>query len=94
MAASLDKLLSYLPSTPITRTQFDSLDDERFHLLTRKGVFPYEYVDSWEKLEEPSLPAKELFFSHLYGSDISDADCKHAQHVWEVSENIIQWGFL
>jgi len=86
MAASLDKLSSYLPSTPITRAQFNGLDDERFHLLTRKGVFPYEYVVSWERLEEPSLPAKELFFRHLSGSDISDAEYEHAQHVWEVSQ--------
>jgi len=84
MAASLDKLSSYLPSTPITRNHFDGLDDERFALLTRKGVFPDEYVDSWEKLDETSLPAKKLFFSHLTGSDISDEDYTHAQHVWEV----------
>jgi len=89
MAASLDKLSSYLPSTPITRAQFDGLDDERFRLLTRKGVFPYEYVDSWERLEEPSLPAKELFFSKLSGSDISDEDYEHAQHVWEVSQTSV-----
>jgi len=85
MAASLDKLSSYFPSTPIILAQFDGVDNERFRLLTRKGVFPYEYVDSWERLEEPSSPAKELFFSHLSGSDISDAYYEHAQHVWEVS---------
>ena len=84
MAASLDKLSSYLPSTPITRAQFSELEDERFRLLTRKGVFPYEYVDSWKRLHETSLPAKELFFSHLSGSDISDADYEHAQRVYEV----------
>ena len=89
MAASLEKLSSYLPSTSITHAQFDGLDDERFRLLTRKGVFPREYVDVWEKLEEPSLPAKELFFSKLSGSDISDEDYEHAQHVWEVSQTSV-----
>ena len=85
MAASLDEMASYLPSTPILRSQFDGQDEELLSLLTRKGVFPYEYASSWERLEEPSLPPKELFFSHLSGSDISDADYEHAQRVWTVS---------
>jgi len=89
MAASLDKLSSYLPSTLIIRAQFDGVDNERFRLLTRKGVFLYEYVDAWEKLEKPSLPTKELFLSKLSGSDISDADYEHAQHVWEVSQTSV-----
>jgi len=85
MAASLGKLASHLPSTPITRSQFPDLDEESLKLLTRKGVFPYEYTSSWECLEEKALPPKELFFSHLTGSDISDADYEHAQRVWTVS---------
>ena len=34
-------------------------------LVTRKGVYPYEYTDSWEKLDEDSLPGKEEFIVHL-----------------------------
>jgi hypothetical protein len=34
-------------------------------LVTRKGVYPYEYTDRWEKLEEKTLPSKENFYSTL-----------------------------
>ena len=43
-------------------------------LLLRKGVFPYEYMDDWEKFNETSLPEKENFYSHLNIEDITDAD--------------------
>ena len=33
----------------------------KFILLLRKGVHPYEYMDSWEKFDEPSLPNKKRF---------------------------------
>ena len=35
------------------------------NLLTRKGVYPYDYVSSLEKLSETQLPPKEEFYSHL-----------------------------
>ena len=35
--------------------------DEKFHLIIRKGVYPYEYMDSWNKFEETSLPPKMRF---------------------------------
>ena len=73
LASSLDKLSSYLPATPITRQQFAD-SDEMFQLVTRKGVFLYEYITSPEKLEERSLPPKERFYSKLTGSGISDED--------------------
>jgi len=85
MASSLDKLASYLQSTPITRQQFLHLDEETFKILARKGVYPYEYTNSLERLEETELPSKENFFSKLTGSGITDADYEHAQRVWRVS---------
>ena len=35
----------------------------QFVLLLRKGVYPYEYMDSWEKFDKTSLPPKEAFYS-------------------------------
>ena len=43
-------------------------------LLLRKGVYPYEYADTWERFSEISLPSKEDFYSNLNMEDISDID--------------------
>ncbi|CAH3154498.1 unnamed protein product, partial [Porites evermanni] len=51
-------------------------------LLTRKGVYPYDYVSSIEKLSETHLPPKQGFYSKLYDEDISDEDYQHAIKVW------------
>ena len=52
-------------------------------LLTRKGVYPYDYVSSLERLTETQLPPKEQFYSKLNDEDISDEDYSHAQNVWK-----------
>ena len=33
-----------------------SHNDEQFRFLLRKGVYPYEYMSSWDKFEETRLP--------------------------------------
>jgi len=81
MISSLDKLTSYLTSYDITRRQFQDLSDEKFKLLTRKEVFPYEYIDSWEKLKKRYLPPKGKFFSTLHRNGISEEEYSHALHV-------------
>ena len=55
-------------------------------MLLRKGVYPYEYMDSWEKFDETTLPPKEAFYSNLNLEDISDEDYAHAQKVWGAFE--------
>ena len=50
-------------------------------LLTRKGVYPYDYVTSINKLNETKLPSKEDFYSKLYDEEISDEDYQHAINV-------------
>ena len=55
-------------------------------LLTRKGVYPYDYVSSLEKLSETQLPPKEEFYSKLNDEDISDDDYQHAINVWNTFE--------
>lgn len=57
-------------------------NDKEFELLLRKGVFPYEHMDSAERMSETCLPPKDEFFSHLTDEHITDADYKHAQDVW------------
>ena len=51
-------------------------------LLVRKGVYPYEYMDSWSKFEEDRLPSIDDFYSKLNMSGISDDDYEHAKRVW------------
>ena len=55
----------------------------KFILLLRKGVYPYEYMDSWQKLGETSLPDKEAFYSNLNMDDITDVDYRHGKKVFE-----------
>ena len=51
-------------------------------LLTRKGVYPYDYIKSIETLSETQLPPKEEFYSKLNDEEISDDDYQHAIKVW------------
>ena len=52
-------------------------------LLLRKGVYPYEYMDSIAKFREPQLPAREAFFNRLNDEELSETDYEHAQKVWQ-----------
>ena len=66
--------------------QFCSGDLNKLILLLRKGVYPYEDMDSWKKFDETTLPPKEAFYSNLNLEDITDEDNVHAQKVWDVFE--------
>ena len=66
--------------------QFCNGDLNKFALLLGKGIFPYEYMDSWEKFDETTLPPKEDFYSELNLEGVSDKDYAHDQKVWEVFE--------
>ena len=58
----------------------------KFVLLLRKGVYPYEHMDSWERFDETSLQLKKAFYSQLNLEDITDKDYNHGQNVWDVFE--------
>ena len=49
----------------------------------RKGVYPYENMDDWEKLNEASLSETEHFYSHLKMEDVADTDYTHGKRVCE-----------
>ena len=44
---------------------FCNNDLNKFILLLRKGIYPYEYINNWERFNETSLPSKESFYSNL-----------------------------
>ena len=50
--------------------------------MLRKGVYPYEYMDNWERFNEISLPSKESFYSNLKMKDIEDIDYRHGNNVF------------
>src|SRR5271156_816226 len=82
MASSLDAL-----SKNLHKDQCKNLkkfySGKQLDLLLRKGVYPYEYIDSVDRLSETELPPKSAFYSKLNDSDISDEDYEHAQTVWK-----------
>ena len=63
--------------------EFCGYDMNKFITLLRKGVYPYEYMDEWNKFDEKELPGKESFYSNLTMEDISDTDYKHANNVFK-----------
>ena len=52
-------------------------------MLLRKGVNLYEYIDSWERFDEASLPDKKAFYSESNLGDIIDKDYTHTKNVFE-----------
>jgi hypothetical protein len=51
-------------------------------LVTRNGVYPYEYTSSWSKLDETTLPPKTEFYSSLTETSIEEDEYEHAIKVW------------
>ena len=80
MSSSLEKLVSNLPRQSFKYTS-QVFEDEELDLMVRKGVYPYDYMDSFDKFNE-KLPPKEEFYSILNDEDISDEDYEHAKDVW------------
>ena len=67
--------------------EFCSGDIKKFILLLREGVYPYEYMDSWERFNETSLPDKKDFYRNLNMEDITDVDHRHTKRVFKSFSN-------
>ena len=80
MSSGLEKLVSNLPKKSLKYTS-QKFKGKKLDLMARKGVYPYDYMDSFDKFSE-KLPAKEEFYSVLNNEHISDEDYKHTQNVW------------
>ena len=63
--------------------EFCNKDLNKFILLLRKGVYPYEYMDNWERFNDMSLPNKESFYSNLSMENIDDIDYRHGNNVFK-----------
>ena len=80
LQTSLASLVSNLSPDDFHNTKYTFRSNTS--LLTRKGVYPYDYVSSLDKLSETKLPPKEEFYSKLNDEDITDEDYQHAINVW------------
>ena len=63
--------------------KFCNGDLNKFVSLLRKDVYPYEYIDSWEKFNELSFPSKKGFYSELTLEDATNKDYNHGQKVFK-----------
>ncbi|VVC43751.1 Ribonuclease H-like domain,DNA polymerase, palm domain [Cinara cedri] len=83
MALSLASFASYLNTFEFEKFRKTKkiFKTEDMPLVTRKGVYPYEYTESWDNLEEDVLPRKEGFYSTLTEKNIDDDEYRHAKTV-------------
>ena len=81
MASSIDSL-----SKNLSREQFREMSnvfDSDTELLIRKGVYPYDYMDSFARFDETELPPIEEFYAKLRNSNVSPKHYEHAQKIWK-----------
>ena len=86
MSSSLDSLTKNLVGSGKKLFGFEDYSELQYGLLTRKGVYPYEYINCWHRFEETQLPPISAFYSNLNMSSIRMEDYQHAQQVWKEFE--------
>ena len=82
MSSSLDKLVSNLPKDDLIYTS-KVFKGKRFNLMSQKGVYPYDLMDSFDKFNQTELPTKDQFYSILNDQHIMDDEYDHAKKVWK-----------
>ena len=60
----------------------DDVGEDAFELLCRKGVYPYEYMDSFTRFNETKLPEKEKYYSILRNEGITDEEYNFTKEMW------------
>ena len=82
----LNKGLDYLTGTIDDNDRISlkqEFGEENYKLLTKKGIYPYDYFDNKDKYDELQLPKKQKFFNKLNNKNISNEDYKHALNVFK-----------
>ena len=82
MASSLEALVNNLPEGTLKNLE-KYFTTNQVKLLKQKGFFPYEYMDSIEKLKDSKPPPKEAFYSKLTGKGINNYNYNHVLNVWK-----------
>ena len=78
MSSSLDKLVSNLPKDDLIYTS-KVFKGKRLNLMSQKGVYPYDFMDSFKKFNQTELPTKNQFYSILNDQHITDDKYDHAK---------------
>ena len=79
MSSSWDSLIRNLVRGGKKLFGFEDYSELQYDLLTRKGVYPYEYINSWDRFNETQLPPIDAFYSNLNMSSISKEDYQNAK---------------
>ena len=74
MSNSLDSLVNNLARENNEFFGFEDYNESQYKLLIQKGIYPYEYMDDWNRFKETTLPPKEAFYRKLNMSGVSDQD--------------------
>ena len=80
MQFPLADLVKNLKKFPIMSSQFEAQDVE---ILSRKGLFLYDWFDSFDKLYKTKYPPNKVFFSQLAGENIKDLDYEFGKTIYE-----------
>ena len=83
MSSSLDKLVSNLPKEALKYTS-EEFTGKELSLVSQKGVYPYDFMDSFEKFDQTEVPTKDQFYSILNDQHITNHEYNHAKEVWKV----------
>ena len=79
---SLDNLVGTLDSSDFKYTRAFFPNEEQFHLMTQKGIFPYDFFDNFSKLNYNHFPPREAFYNTLANEECSIKDYLHGELVW------------
>ena len=78
---SLEKLAKTVKHFKYLKEEYS--DETQRCLLTKKGVYPYDYMDCMERFSERELPSRDKFFNTLNQEEITEEKYCHAQRVWD-----------
>ena len=95
----LNKSLDYLSKTINDEDRLSlkqEFGEENYKLLTKKGIYPYDYFDNIKKYKENKLPIKSEFFNKRNNKNISNEDYNHANNVFNTFKcnNLLDYSIL
>ena len=87
MASSLNGLAGNLAKSDLSKfIQTKKEFGEKYELMTKKGIYPYDYMNGFEKFSEKKLPPKKDFYSKLNDCEVLDEEYERAQLIWKEFE--------